>query len=76
MVFVAVDLFILFQCDEQEITRFDKCNHLQRRSYLSKVTLKPSVGYVVFYYLSALSQPRKNSNPSNYRLIKIHSVSM
>lgn len=39
MVFVGVNLFILFQCDEQEITRFDKCNHLQRRSYLSKVTI-------------------------------------
>ncbi len=37
---LGVNLLVLFQCDEQEITRFDKCNFLQRGSYLSKVTMR------------------------------------
>lgn len=52
--FICVNLLILLQCDEQEITRFDKCNLPQRGSYLSKVTISETQYGLLF---STISQP-------------------
>lgn len=54
VVFICVKLFILFQCDEQKITRFDECNLPQRGSYLSKVRRSETQCGLLF---STISQP-------------------